>query len=115
MFDTEKHNATDALSVQDHREQNLHRFTAGLQRVDEAVVDFAKGAAAVNVACPRPDRNKGGCAPYSNGLMVRVLFRQALRNLSDEQTKHQLLDRRSFQRFPPGSSSRVGFGVGSDR
>ena len=31
--------------------------------------------------------------------MVRVLFLQALYNLSDENTERQLLDRRSFQRF----------------
>jgi IS5 family transposase len=86
------------MSVQDHRDQKLQQYTAGLQHMGE-LVDFAKVAAAVDAACPRPDRRKGGRPPYSTGLMVRVLFLQALYNLSDEQTEHQLLDRRSFQRF----------------
>ena len=86
------------MSVQDHRDQKLQQYTAGLQRMEE-LVDFAKVEAAVDSACPRPDRSKGGRPPYATGLMVRVLFLQALYNLSDEQTEHQLLDRRSFQRF----------------
>jgi transposase, IS5 family len=86
------------MSVQERRDQKLQQYTAGLQRMAE-LVDFAKVAAAVDAACPRPDRSKGGRPPYPTGLMVRVLFLQALYNLSDEQTEHQLLDRRSFQRF----------------
>lgn len=86
------------MFVQHHRDQKLQQYTGSLERMTE-LVDFGKVAAAVDAACPRPDRSKGGRPPYPTETMVRVLFLQALYNLSDEDTEHQLLDRRSFQRF----------------
>ena len=84
--------------IQQQRDRKLVQYTASLERMAE-LVDFAAVAAAVDKACPRPDRGKGGRPPYPTLLMVRVLFLQALYNLSDEECEHQLLDRRSFQRF----------------
>lgn len=89
---------TGDMFVQHHRDQKLQQYTGSLERMAE-LVDFAKVGAAVDGACPRPDRSKGGRPPYPTETMVRVLFVQALYNLSDEETEHQLLDRRSFQRF----------------
>jgi hypothetical protein len=86
------------MSVQDYRDQKLQQYTVSLQRMGE-LVDFENVAAAVDAACPRADRSKGGRPPYPTGMMMRVLFLQALYNLSDEQAEHQLLDRRSFQQF----------------
>jgi len=86
------------MFVQHHRDQKLQQYTDSLERMGE-LVDFEQVAAAVDAACPRPDRSKGGRPPYPTLLMVKVLFLQALYNLSDEQAEHQLLDRRSFQRF----------------
>jgi IS5 family transposase len=85
--------------VQQQRDKKLRQYTEGLECMAE-LVDFAALAAAVDAACPRPDRSiKGGRPPYPTLLMVKVLFLQALYNLSDEAMEHQLLDRRSFQRF----------------
>ena len=85
--------------VQQQRDRKLRQYTESLDRMVE-LVDFASMAAAVDAACPRPDRSiKGGRPPYPTLLMVKVLFLQALYNLSDEATEHQLLDRRSFQHF----------------
>src|SRR5690349_16585776 len=90
---------THDKAVQQQRDKKLVQYTASLDRITE-LVDFVAVAAAVDVACPRPDRSsKGGRPPYPTALMVKVLFLQALYNLSDEETDHQLLDRRSFQRF----------------
>ena len=70
--------------VQQQRDKKLRQYTAGLERMAE-VVDFAAVAAAVDTACPRPDRSqKGGRAPYPTVVMMKVLFLQALYNLSDE-------------------------------
>ena len=90
---------THDKAVQQQRDKKLVQYTASLDRMAE-LVDFAAVAAAVDGACPRPDRSsKGGRPPYPTLVMVRVLFLQALYNLSDEECEHQLLDRRSFQRF----------------
>ena len=90
---------THDKAVQQQRDKKLVQYTASLDRMAE-LVDFVAVAAAVDGACPRPDRgSKGGRPPYPTALMVRVLFLQALYNLSDEECEHQLLDRRSFQRF----------------
>jgi IS5 family transposase len=90
---------THDKAVQQQRDKKLVQYTASLERMAE-LVDFVAVAAAVDKVCPRPDRSsKGGRPPYPTALMVRVLFLQALYNLADEETEHQLLDRRSFQRF----------------
>jgi IS5 family transposase len=95
----EQDTMTHDKAVQQQRDKKLVQYTASLDRMAE-LVDFAAVAAAVDGACPRPDRSsKGGRPPYPTALMVRVLFLQALYNLSDEECEHQLLDRRSFQRF----------------
>jgi len=84
--------------VQDHREAKLGGFVANLAAIDE-LVDFGAVAAKVDDACPRPDRSKGGRPPYPTEVMVRMLFLQALYNLSDEDCEYQVLDRMSFQHF----------------
>jgi len=89
---------THDKAVQQQRDKKLVQYTASLDRMAE-LVDFVAVAAAVDGACPRPDRGKGGRPPYATALMVKVVFLQALYNLSDEECEHQLLDRRSFQRF----------------
>ncbi len=86
------------LFVQDQRETKLGGFIANLAAMDE-LVDFGAIAAHVDTACPRPDRSKGGRPPYPTEVMVRMLFLQALYNLSDEDCEYQVLDRMSFQHF----------------
>jgi hypothetical protein len=80
--------------------------------VMEQHVDFAALAAEVDLAAPRPSRERGGRPPFPTELMVRVLLIQQLFNLSDEQMEFQLLDRLSFQRFVGlrASSQRGGSG-----
>ena len=88
---------TSLFAVQE-REAKLNRLGDALQ-VMEQHVDFAALAAAVDLAAPRPSRERGGRPPFPTELMVRVLLIQQLFNLSDEQMEFQLLDRLSFQRF----------------
>jgi IS5 family transposase len=45
------------------RDRKLRQYTESLERMGE-LVDFAALAAAVDAACPRPDRSKGGRLPY---------------------------------------------------
>ena len=86
------------LFVQDQRQAKLGGFIANLAAMDE-LIDFAVIAAQVDSACPRPDRARGGRPPYATEVMVRLLFIQALYNLSDEDCEYQVLDRMSFQHF----------------
>ena len=86
------------LFVQDQRQAKLGGFIANLAAMDE-LIDFGAVAAEVDAACPRPDRSKGGRPPYATEVMVRLLFIQALYNLSDEDCEYQVLDRMSFQHF----------------
>jgi transposase, IS5 family len=89
---------TADLFVQDQRQAKLGSFVENLAAMDE-LIDFAAVAAQVDTACPRPDRSKGGRPPYPTEIMVRLLFIQALYNLSDEDCEYQVLDRMSFQHF----------------
>jgi IS5 family transposase len=86
------------LFVAEQRDRKLGAYVADLVKMGE-LVNFDAVAAAADQACPRPDGKLGGRPPYPTLVMVKVLFVQALYNLSDEQMEHQLLDRRSFQRF----------------
>lgn len=86
------------LFVQEQREGKLGSYVAKLAAMDE-LIDFAAVAAQVDQACPRADRSRGGRPPYPTEIMVRMVFLQALYNLSDEDCEHQVLDRTSFQRF----------------
>lgn len=86
------------LFVQDQRQAKLGGFIASLAAMDE-LIDFAAIAAQVDSACPRADRSKGGRPPYASEIMVRLVFVQALYNLSDEECEYQVLDRMSFQHF----------------
>lgn len=90
--------ASKDLFVQDLREAKLGGFVANLAAID-GLVDFGAIAAEVDTACPRPDRSKGGRPPYPSEILVRMLFVQALYNLSDEDCEYQVLDRTSFQHF----------------
>lgn len=49
---------TGDMFVQHHRDQKLQQYSGSLERMAE-LVDFGKVAAAVDAACPRPDRSKG--------------------------------------------------------
>jgi len=89
--------ATD-LFVQEHRQAKLGSYVANLAAMD-GLIDFGAVANAVDAACPRADRSKGGRPPYPTEVMVRMVFLQSLYNLSDEDCEHQVLDRMSFQRF----------------
>ncbi|MEY2874134.1 MAG: hypothetical protein RLZZ373_1505 [Pseudomonadota bacterium] len=88
----------DDRSVRQQRQAKLEGYVQTLAAMDE-LIDFAAMAAAVDTACPRPDRSKGGRPPYPTEVLVRMVFLQGLYNLSDEQCEHQVLDRMSFQRF----------------
>lgn len=93
-----RHQPKSDLFVQDTRESKLGGFIANLVAID-GLVDFGAIAGEVEAACPRPDRSKGGRPPYATEVMVRMLFLQALYNLSDEDCEYQVLDRMSFQHF----------------
>jgi IS5 family transposase len=86
------------LFVQEHRQVKLGGYVANLAAMD-GLIDFGAVAGAVDAACPRADRSKGGRPPYPTEVMVRMVFLQSLYNLSDEDCEHQVLDRMSFQRF----------------
>lgn len=86
------------LFVQDQRQTKLGSFIANLAAMEE-LINFSAIAAQVDEACPRADRSKGGRPPYPTEVMVRLLFIQALYNLSDEDCEYQVLDRMSFQHF----------------
>jgi IS5 family transposase len=86
------------LFVQEHRQAKLGSYVAKLASMDE-LIDFQSIAAEVDKTCPRADRSRGGRPPYATEILVRLVFLQALYNLSDEDCEHQVLDRMSFQRF----------------
>ncbi|MEK8028650.1 IS5 family transposase [Pseudaquabacterium rugosum] len=90
--------APDDLFLVRQRKAKLEGYVQSLAAMDE-LIDFGAMAAAVDRACPRPDRSKGGRPPYATEVLVRMVFLQGLYNLSDEQCEHQVLDRLSFQRF----------------
>jgi IS5 family transposase len=81
-----------SLFADQEREAKLNQLGDALQ-VMEQHVDFATLAAEVDLAAPRPSRERGGRPPFPTELMVRVLLIQQLFNLSDEQMEFQLLDR----------------------
>jgi len=87
-----------SLFADQEREAKLNRLGDALQ-VMEQHVDFTALAAEVDLAAPRPCRERGGRPPFPAELMVRVLLSQQLCNLSDELMDFQLLDRLRFQRF----------------
>lgn len=86
------------MFVMRHRKAKLEGYVQTLAAMDE-LIDFSSMAAAVDAACPRADRSKGGRLPYATEVLVRMAFLQGLYNLSDEQCEHQVLDRLSFQCF----------------
>ena len=90
--------AVDDLFLARQRKAKLEGYVQTLAAID-ALVDFTAMAAAVDAACPRADRKKGGRPPYPTEALVRMVFLQGLYNLSDEQCEYQVLDRLSFQRF----------------
>lgn len=92
------HQPVANLFLQEHRQTKMGGFIANLAAMDE-LIDIAAIAKQVDVACPRPDRSKGGRPPYATEIMVRLLFIQSLYNLSDEDCEYQVLDRMSFQHF----------------
>ncbi|MFS0757585.1 transposase [Noviherbaspirillum sp. 1P10PC] len=87
-----------SLFANHEREAKLNQLGDALQ-VMELHVDFAARAAELDLAAPRPSRERGGRPPFPTELVVRMLLIQQLFNLSDEKMEFQLLDRLSFQRF----------------
>ncbi|WP_070218419.1 hypothetical protein OX462_13165 [Janthinobacterium sp. SUN098] len=81
---------------QEHKAK-LNKFGDTLRLLEQRA-DFAALAAAVDAAAPGPSCKRVGCLPFSTKRMVRVLLILRLFNLSDEQMKHQLLDRLGLQR-----------------
>lgn len=90
--------APDDLFLVRQRKAKLEGYVQTLAAMDK-LIDFSAMAAAVDAACPRADRSKGGRPPYPTEALVRMVFLQGLYNLSDEQCEHQILDRMSVQRF----------------
>ncbi len=90
--------AADDLRVVRQRKAKLEGYVRTLAAMDE-LIDFAAMASAVDKACPRAERSKGGRPPYPSEALVRMVFLQGLYNLSDEQCEHQVLERLSVQRF----------------
>lgn len=72
------------LLVEEQRISKLQSYVATLARMAK-LVDFPAIAASVDAACPQPDRSRGGRRPYLTEIMVRMVFLQALYNLSDEE------------------------------
>lgn len=82
-------------------EEHLTRLTKGgdpLMTLAE-VVDFEPFRYRLEKALKRSDGAQGGRPPYDPVMMFKVLVRQALYNLSDDQAEFQILDRLSFLRF----------------
>lgn len=90
--------APDNMELVRQRKAKLEGYVQTLAAMDE-LIDFSEMAGAVDAACPRADRSRGGRPPYPTEVLVRMVFLQGLYNLSDEQCEHQVLDRLSFQRF----------------
>ena len=61
----------DDRSVRQQRQAKLEGYVQTLAAMDE-LIDFAAMAAAVDTACPRPDRSKGGRPPYPTEVLVRM-------------------------------------------
>jgi hypothetical protein len=79
--------APEDLYLLRHRKAKLEGYVQTLAGRD-TLIDFAAMAGAVDKACPRADRSKGGRPPYATEVLVRMVFLQGLYNLSDEQCEH---------------------------
>jgi hypothetical protein len=60
----------DDLFVAQQRKAKLEGYVQTLAAMDE-LIDFAAMATAVDKACPRADRRKGGRPPYPTEALVR--------------------------------------------
>lgn len=80
------------------RQKKLLKTRDFLERVNR-FVSWETFQPVVDAALNRKTGEKGGRPAYDVVLMFKVLVLQALYNLSDEQTEHQILDRLSFMRF----------------
>jgi IS5 family transposase len=72
-----------SLFADQERMTKLNQLGHALQ-VMEQYAEVAALAAEVDLAAPRPSRERGGRPPFPTELMVRVLLIQHLFNLSDE-------------------------------
>ena len=91
-------NMNSSLFAVDERLARLDKLNEPLLKLNQ-YVDFDAIAMAVDKACPRPARSKGGRPPYPTVLMVRALVIKYLWNMSFDQLEMQLLDRVRLQRF----------------
>lgn len=78
----------ESLFAAEEREAKLNKLGDVLQILGKHV-DFAALAAAIDLAAPRPSRERGGRPPFPTEIMVRTLLLQQLYNLSDEQLEFQ--------------------------
>ena len=98
-----------SLFADQEREAKLNKLGDALQ-VMEQHVDFAALAAEVDLAAPRPTRERGGRPPYPTELMVRVLLIQQLlvmhcRCWTSMSTSPPLLRRSTLRHRVPAASA----------
>ena len=66
--------AADDLFVAQQRKAKLEGYVRTLAAMMDELIDFAAMADAVDQACPRADRSKGGRPPYPTEALVRMVF-----------------------------------------
>ncbi len=76
----------------------LEKLGDSLPRLD-SIVDWQAFRPLLTVIHDKQRKSKAGRKPYDVTLMFKMLVRQALYNLSDDQTEFQVRGRLSFQRF----------------
>jgi IS5 family transposase len=81
-----------------HRDDALSQQGDPLEKLAEQIPWACFRPALEKVLC-RSKRPKGGRPPFEAILMFKVVVRQTLYNLSDDQTEYQIRDRLSFMRF----------------
>lgn len=83
----------------DERYTRLSEAGDPLEKLN-AVVPWEVFRKPLSKALKRSDGAKGGRPPYDAVLMFKILVLQALYGLSDDQAEFQIMDRRTFGRFP---------------
>ncbi|MEY4748566.1 MAG: hypothetical protein RIQ60_780 [Pseudomonadota bacterium] len=63
----------DDLFLREQRKSKLEGYVQTLAAMDD-LIDFSTMAAAVDAACPRPERKKGGRPPYATDVLVRKCY-----------------------------------------
>lgn len=63
------------------------------------LIDWEMFRAPIEAALRNKDKGPGGRPPYDFILLFKILFLEALYDLSDDQVEYQIIDRYSFSRF----------------